>query len=105
VERLDTRVGSLGTRRHTIGTMMFGFMQSNRARAVEATVDFIPKMLAPCGRLSAIALRDHYCVGFLEMVGAHVASQSLENPTRPIESQPISRACGARPQGVRPADL
>jgi hypothetical protein len=57
---------------------MFGIFKSRRARAVDGVADFIPKMLAPYGKVPAGTLRDPYCLGFLQMVGVHVASQSLE---------------------------
>jgi hypothetical protein len=55
---------------------MFGF-KSRRTRAVEGVARFIPKMLEPYGQIPAATLRDSYCIGFLQMVGVHVASQSL----------------------------
>jgi hypothetical protein len=35
-------------------------------------------MLEPYGQIPAAALSEPYCIGFLQMVGVHVASQSLE---------------------------
>lgn len=56
---------------------MFGF-KSRRTRAIEGAAHFITKMLEPYGRIPAAALSDPYCIGFLQIVGVHVASQSLE---------------------------
>lgn len=39
---------------------------------------FVPKMLARYGKMPAGTLRDPYCLGFLQIVGVYIASQSLE---------------------------
>jgi hypothetical protein len=59
---------------------MFDIFKSKWTRAVESTAHFIPKMLEPYGKngmIPAAALRDPYCVGFLQIVGLHVASPAL----------------------------
>jgi hypothetical protein len=58
---------------------MLGIFKSKWDRAVTAVADFIPKMLEPHGKIPAAALRDPYCIGFLQIVGVHVASQHLES--------------------------
>jgi hypothetical protein len=59
---------------------MFGIFKSKWTRAVENSADFIANMFdLYCGRIPASALRDPYCIGFFQMVGVHVASQSLGN--------------------------
>jgi hypothetical protein len=47
------------------------------ARRRESVTDFIVKMLEPYGKLPGAALCDPYCIGFLEIVGLHVAAKSL----------------------------
>jgi hypothetical protein len=56
---------------------MFSIFKSKWSRAVENAAAFIPQMLEPYGKIPAVALRDPYCLGFLEIVGVHVASQAL----------------------------
>ena len=56
---------------------MFGTFRSKPDRAAEAVVEFLRDKLASSGPLPAAALSDRYCLGFLQTVGVHVASQSL----------------------------
>jgi hypothetical protein len=56
---------------------MFGIFRSKTDRAAEAVAAFLREKLAGSGPLPAPALSDRYCLGFLQMVGVHVASQSL----------------------------
>jgi hypothetical protein len=58
---------------------MFGVFKSPQERAVQGAVDFTIKMLEPYGKIPAEALRDPYCLGFLQIVSGHVASQSLKS--------------------------
>jgi hypothetical protein len=58
---------------------MFGIFKSRSTRAAEETVDFIVEMLAPYGKIPTDALRDPYCIGFLQIVGVHVASKFLKS--------------------------
>jgi hypothetical protein len=57
--------------------MMFGIFKTKWERAVEGVAGFLPKLLAQYGKIPAATLRDPYCLGFLQIVGVHVASQSL----------------------------
>jgi hypothetical protein len=57
--------------------MLGGIFKSKWTRAIEGVTDFIVEMLKPYGKIPASALRDPYCIGFLEIVGVHVASDSL----------------------------
>jgi hypothetical protein len=56
---------------------MFGIFRSKTDRAAEAVATFLREKLAVSGLLPAAVLSDRYCLGFLQMVGVHVASQSL----------------------------
>jgi hypothetical protein len=58
--------------------MMFGILRSKRARAVEAVADFFARLFQRHGKVPVGTLRDPYCLGFLQSVGVHVASQSLD---------------------------
>lgn len=55
---------------------MFGMFKSNSDRATDAVVAFVRDTLSP-RPLPAAVLADRYCIGFLQMVGVHVASQYL----------------------------
>jgi len=56
---------------------MFGIFRSKKDRAAEAVAAFLREKLEGSFSLPAAALSDRYCLGFLQMVGVHVASQSL----------------------------
>src|SRR6266481_5168426 len=56
---------------------MFGIFKSKWTRATESASDFIVEMLGPYRKIPAGALRDRYCMGFLQIVGVHAASKSL----------------------------
>jgi hypothetical protein len=66
---------------------MFGIFKSNYDRAVEATCDFIADMALPIGELRGSVLRDPYCLGFLQIVGMHVAAKSLKGRLNPEEPE------------------
>ncbi|RQH08695.1 hypothetical protein [Bradyrhizobium sp. RP6] len=55
---------------------MFGMFKSSSDRAMDAVVAFVRDTLSP-HPLPAAVLADRYCIGFLQMVGVHVASQYL----------------------------
>jgi len=56
---------------------MFGMFKSNSDRAIDAVVAFVRNILLPAGALPAAMFADRYCIGFLQMVGVHVASEHL----------------------------
>lgn len=58
-----------------------GFFKSKWTRAVEEVADYIPKLLDQYGKMPSGALRDPYCLGFLQIVGVHVASRSMNQNT------------------------
>jgi hypothetical protein len=83
---------------------MFGFFQSRQDRATEAVVEFLRyKIEVP--DLPAAAVVDRYCLGFLQMVGVHVASQSLPQGSGMEQAKTIFRQALLRlaPLGVREA--
>jgi hypothetical protein len=56
---------------------MFGIFRPKLDRAADAVVAFLREKFVGSGTLPAAALSDYYCLGFLRMVGVHVASPSL----------------------------
>lgn len=56
---------------------MFKFFQSKDDRAIEEVAAFLRQNFAASGFLPLAALSDRYCLGFLQIVGAHVAARSL----------------------------
>jgi hypothetical protein len=50
---------------------------SGWSRATKGATAFIVEMLEPYGTIPAGALRDPYCIGFLQMVGVRAACKSL----------------------------
>jgi hypothetical protein len=58
---------------------MFAFFKSSYGRAVDASAEVIALMTTPLGeRIPEAVLRDPYCIGFLQMVGMHVAARSVD---------------------------
>jgi hypothetical protein len=56
---------------------MLNLFRSKPERAAQAVVAFIQEKFATSGPLPPATLTDRYCLGFLQMVGVHVASQYL----------------------------
>ena len=56
---------------------MFGMFKSDSDRAIDAVVAFVRDQLSRSRPLPAAVLADRYCIGFLQMVSVHVASQHL----------------------------
>lgn len=56
---------------------MFGIFKSKEVQAAEAVATFLHDKFRVPGFLPLAALSDRYCLGFLQMVGVHVASQVL----------------------------
>lgn len=57
---------------------MFGIFKSIHDRAVTA---FITNLLAPLGKVPGAVFRDPYCLGFLQIVGMHVAAKTSKGST------------------------
>jgi hypothetical protein len=55
---------------------MFGFFGSKSDRAVDAVATYLSEK-CPVIPFPAATLTDPYCVGFIQMLGVHVASQNL----------------------------
>ncbi len=67
---------------------MFGIFRSKTERAAEAVAGFLREKLEVVD-MPAAALADRYCLGFLQMVGVHVASQSLPKGSGMDEAKAI----------------
>ena len=82
---------------------MFGIFRSKQDRAVEAVADFLREKLASSGPLPAGTLSDPYCLGFLQMVGVHVASRLLPNGSGMDEAKAVFEQALIRLSRIRPA--